>query len=872
MAVTGRLTHEDARAVIEAASKDELNLPSYRGGSSDLSYLRSYVATNAAKLYGVSASVFNSPTLYSTSLLRDFVHRAVYHNDSTTKHDDLVANGQAASMENDVAAALRYPAYGICGLLGWQMFTVFEAFGYDARRLAANDGAMPRSVAQSDLYVSGHVITEVYLRDLGKFALQDATYNAIYTDESGVPLSLAEVQYEKYIAKRDITFDYTSSYVNYQHWGYKALSEFSKTVQDNIEDIQTNDWFNVPYSWTSQTFNGWNVITEFYSYASSGGLVFSSKASAVEAITDQISAGASWEEAQAAIRSTKAVYGFRLYSRDSGQIVSEWLTVGVMNGTFVSVNMATGQVLNGTYDQLMAEASGSGARRNPGVDLKFMYAPTGFISPNGVVGYDWEAKSFQNEPTVTMGTAGSNLLSSGTPMVALAGGAGDDVYVVSHYGVEVSEGSGGGYDRLFTATTYAMSPTSQVEYLSALYKTTGTDLNLVANRFTRIMVGNNGDNMFYGSETNQKMFGRYGDDIYYVNSRGDSVHELAGQGTDTVFTLGTYVLQLSTAVENLSVMRSTTTNRVNLIGNNLNNILTGNEGSNQLQGRGGKDTLIGLGGNDTYVIDTASDIVRETADNGWDVAFAQVSYRMTAGAHVEVLRVHAYVPASQAITLLGNGLQEQIIGHNGNNVLNPLGGTGTLMIGQGGNDDYYVHSAGDQIVELVGNGTDRVITSVTFTLADGVEIEAIQTAAPDATTAIDLTGNSGAQAITGNAGDNVLTGGGGLDTLTGGDGVDFFVFAAALDPANIVTIADFVSGTDQLTLDNAVFTGLAAGALDGTAFVDGADATAPEHRIVYDSATGNLYFDSDGDGATAKVQFATLTGAPALVAPDFFLW
>jgi Ca2+-binding RTX toxin-like protein len=49
----------------------------------------------------------------------------------------------------------------------------------------------------------------------------------------------------------------------------------------------------------------------------------------------------------------------------------------------------------------------------------------------------------------------------------------------------------------------------------------------------------------------------------------------------------------------------------------------------------------------------------------------------------------------------------------------------------------------------------------------------------------------------------------------------------------------------------------------GTAAGDGDD------RIIYDQATGNLYFDADGNDATAQILFATLDTKPALTQLDF---
>jgi serralysin len=74
---------------------------------------------------------------------------------------------------------------------------------------------------------------------------------------------------------------------------------------------------------------------------------------------------------------------------------------------------------------------------------------------------------------------------------------------------------------------------------------------------------------------------------------------------------------------------------------------------------------------------------------------------------------------------------------------------------------------------------------------------------------------------------------------------------------------------DTVQLDNAVFTGLAAGALAAGAFRTGAAAADADDRIIYNSATGALLFDADGNGAGAAVQFATLSAGLAMAAGEF---
>jgi Ca2+-binding RTX toxin-like protein len=46
-------------------------------------------------------------------------------------------------------------------------------------------------------------------------------------------------------------------------------------------------------------------------------------------------------------------------------------------------------------------------------------------------------------------------------------------------------------------------------------------------------------------------------------------------------------------------------------------------------------------------------------------------------------------------------------------------------------------------------------------------------------------------------------------------------------------------------------------------------ATASDHYVVYNTSTGALFYDADGSGSGAAMQFATLTGNPTLTNQDF---
>jgi len=126
-----------------------------------------------------------------------------------------------------------------------------------------------------------------------------------------------------------------------------------------------------------------------------------------------------------------------------------------------------------------------------------------------------------------------------------------------------------------------------------------------------------------------------------------------------------------------------------------------------------------------------------------------------------------------------------------------------------------------------------------------------------------------AQAITANAGANVLNGLGGLDTLTGGSGADAFVFFSALWAGNVDTITDFNVIADTIRLENAVFFTIGIGALSAAAFRSNTTGPAADasDRIIYETDTGNLFFDADRTGAAGRIRSAVL----AVTQTDFLV-
>lgn len=162
----------------------------------------------------------------------------------------------------------------------------------------------------------------------------------------------------------------------------------------------------------------------------------------------------------------------------------------------------------------------------------------------------------------------------------------------------------------------------------------------------------------------------------------------------------------------------------------------------------------------------------------------------------------------------------------------------------------------------------------------------VATVAPGSFGSSFLTGGAGHDQLTvvggsdnileGGNGNDKLAGGIGKDMLTGGTGNDTFIFNMALNATtNVDEITDYNVVADTIQLENAVFTALTStGVLAAALFAANSTGLAGDavSRILYETDTGNLYYDQDGNGATyAGIQFATLTPNLALTASDFLI-
>ncbi|HEY8382768.1 MAG TPA: M10 family metallopeptidase C-terminal domain-containing protein [Microvirga sp.] len=136
-----------------------------------------------------------------------------------------------------------------------------------------------------------------------------------------------------------------------------------------------------------------------------------------------------------------------------------------------------------------------------------------------------------------------------------------------------------------------------------------------------------------------------------------------------------------------------------------------------------------------------------------------------------------------------------------------------------------------------------------------------------------MNGLEGNDVIKGGGGVDMIVGGAGNDTLTGGTGEDIFIFTARLSKtANVDRIVDFKPKDDAIFLSRLVFTKVGGeGLLKSGSFVTGSKAADASDRIVYDKATGALFYDRDGSGGAAQVKFAQVKAGTALTFRDFLV-
>jgi len=431
---------------------------------------------------------------------------------------------------------------------------------------------------------------------------------------------------------------------------------------------------------------------------------------------------------------------------------------------------------------------------------------------------------------VLVGYGGNDTLDGGAGADAMNGGLGNDTFVVDVAADAVTEELNAGTDIVNSMVSYVLGTNVELLRLTGVGAINGT--------------GNAGANLIYAGAGANVMDGAGGVDAVSYYYAGGAVNAsllsglvTGGSGADTLL-----------GFENLHGSNSYGDT---LVGNAGANVLVGYGGNDTLDGGAGADTLQGGAGNDVYYVDTATDAVTEELNAGTDMVYAMVSHVL--GANVELLRL----TGAGAINGTGNAGGNLIYAGAGANAMDGAGGVDTVS--------YYYAGGAVNASLLTGlvTGASGADTLLGFENLHGSNSYGDT-----------LVGNAGANVLAGYGGNDSLDGGAGNDELTGGVGNDTFAFETALNgTTNVDKIIDFSVADDTIRLENAVFGSLASGPLPVgqlLAAPGAASAADANDFLIYDSSSGALYYDADGNGGIgAPIKFATLSAGLGLTVADF---
>ena len=233
-------------------------------------------------------------------------------------------------------------------------------------------------------------------------------------------------------------------------------------------------------------------------------------------------------------------------------------------------------------------------------------------------------------------------------------------------------------------------------------------------------VGTDEAEIFHGLDGNDDIRAGGGDDTLNGGDGGDSL--LGGSGDDTI-----------DGGNGNDWMRGEDGDDV-MNGGAGRDRLFGEAGNDYLDGGASNDTMTGGDGDDTYVVDNASDVIVENADEGSDTVQTGRSYELRDHLENLVLTGEDHVDGT------GNSVANRISGTAGNNVLNGAAGDDALTGSSGidtfvfetgtGNDTVTDFTPGEDLLDLTSmfSGTFSDLMSLTADTSDGARITIGRTA------------------------------------------------------------------------------------------------------------------------------------------------
>ncbi|MBG1261970.1 beta strand repeat-containing protein [Nostoc commune] len=461
-----------------------------------------------------------------------------------------------------------------------------------------------------------------------------------------------------------------------------------------------------------------------------------------------------------------------------------------------------------------------------------------------------------------VGSNGNDTLSTGSGNDTIDGGKGDDFLSVDDRYNPIQ-----GITSTFNATTNIGSIADGTNRIS--YKNIER-LNITGTVYDDLIVGSNGNDTlstggFYGSGGNDTIDGGKGDDVLSVDYTG------ATKGISSTFNATTNIGSITAGTDGVSYKNI---ERLNILGTQYNDLIVGTNGNDTIERfSGGNDTIDGGKGDDflsVYYSTTKgiSSTFNATTNIGSITAGTDgVSYK-----NIERLNI------------FDTAYDDLIVGSNGNDTLSTRGGNDTIDGGKG-DDVLSVNYTDLATNDNIGKGMTSIFNATTkigsITVGGNPvtykvsykNIERLDILGTDYDDSI--AGSNGNDTLRGGLGNDTLTGGKGNDSLYGEYGTDTFAFNSFNE--GVDTIYDF-NFSNQFETTNELIQvsaggfggGLSSGSLKANQFTIGTSATTNTQRLIYNSATGGLFFDQDGSkSGFTQVQFAQISGGVTLTENNF---
>ncbi|MBM3845919.1 MAG: calcium-binding protein, partial [Verrucomicrobia bacterium] len=559
------------------------------------------------------------------------------------------------------------------------------------------------------------------------------------------------------------------------------------------------------------------------------------------------------------------------------------------NGTnFLSGGRGSDQIFGGTGLDILSE-SGDGNFTLTSTALLFVDASASISETDTLMGIDeahlsggeganvLDASAFAGR-TVLRGLGGNDRLLGGGADDDLNGGAGDDFLSGGlgndryHFDGDeafgddtIDEQFGAGVDTLDFAQTTLVGVRVDLALLtrqlvtgaehSSITLVQANLENLIGSEQADVLIGNSLVNRIEGLDGNDSMTGRGGDDILIGGDGVDRVEEdIASDATllvdpadraiNYLVAARVSVVPVDGSVEvdqlidvEVAVLRGSGANndmngrafsgRVELYGNDGNDVLRGSSNDDLISGGRGNDYLEGGDGNDVYLfnadVDAGSDVLAEdvhlrgvvstsldtldfsaTRSTPVSVDLSRNFSQTVAPGLSMVLRSESgpvlvpdfenVIGGAGADVLAGNGLSNILDGRGGNDVLVDsgvaaprsidlyIGGDGddryrlwnnaTIhlvrileAIGEGGTDTLDFSGLNTSLILDLGNGKPRAVDAAGRLLLELIGCHGVE----------NVVGSAFADIITGNSNDNRLEGGGDADVINGDRGNDVLI-------------------------------------------------------------------------------------------------